>query len=82
MSGWVCDSPVEMAPDKVMKLLFGFGMEILELVHCTELDNVETIGQYQIYQGDSLLANHNHTHTHTHTPHTHHTPHTMYLVSS
>ncbi len=43
-------SPVEMPPDKVVKFLFGFGVEILKLVHGTELDNVETVGQYQICQ--------------------------------
>jgi len=29
------NSPIEVPSDKVMDLIFGFGMKILELVHCT-----------------------------------------------
>ena len=28
-------SPIKVPPDKVMDLVFGFGVKILELVHCT-----------------------------------------------
>jgi hypothetical protein len=40
--------PIEVAPDKIVDFLFVYGMKILELVDCTELDNIQTIGYNNI----------------------------------
>ena len=42
--------PVEVATNKVIDLRFGDGMQVLELVHGRELDDVEPIGQDAICQ--------------------------------
>ena len=36
---------VEVTADKVVDLLLGDGMQILELVHSLELDDIETVGE-------------------------------------
>jgi hypothetical protein len=36
---------VEVAADEVVDLLLGLDVEVLELVHGRELDDVETVGQ-------------------------------------
>lgn len=40
---------VEMTPDEIVDFLFGLDVQILKLVHGGELDDVETIGKYSIW---------------------------------
>lgn len=40
---------VKVTPDKVMDAILGHCVQILELVHCLKLDDVETVGQHTIY---------------------------------
>ncbi len=38
-----------MTPDEIVDFLFGLDVQILKLVHGGELDDVETIGKYSIW---------------------------------
>lgn len=40
---------VKMTSYKVVNAILGHGVQILELVHCRELDDVESVGQHTIY---------------------------------
>lgn len=36
---------VEMTSNEIVDLLFGLDVEVLELVHCGKLDDIQTVGQ-------------------------------------
>ena len=40
--------PVEVPTDEVVDLCLGRLVEILELVHCLELDDIEAVRQYAV----------------------------------
>lgn len=41
---------IEVTPDEIVDLLLGLYVEVLELVHGSEFDNIETVGENTIWQ--------------------------------